>query len=467
MHNIQIDSEFQALIPPLSAEERAQLEANLLADGCRDPLVVWPCATFDIRLDGGAMQTLRYEDGRYQHAIDEHIGPTTAWDLDDNADDDRIDEYGDTITLDQWPHILIDGHNRYEICTRLGLPFEVVVKEFAGRDEVVLWMCVNQLGRRNINIYDRGLLALRMKGIVEAKAKANHLANAGDKTSEAARQKSDAPLEKIRTDKEVAKLAEISHDTIRKIEKINAIGSPDLVQAVRSGDISINLASDLATLEKDKQNAIVGSGKKVAQEAVKAIKQEQASAKKEARREVINAQVEAISQGTLEQPQGLFDVIAIDPPWNYGREYDPDTSRVANPYPEMTQEQIKAIELPANDDAVLFLWTTHQFLFDAKELLDHWGFTYKATMVWDKERIGMGAWLRMQCEFCLVGIKGSPFWDNTEHRDIIREARREHSRKPEAFYTTVEKITAGRRLEYFARSAHQGWEVFGNDTSKF
>lgn len=48
-----------------------------------------------------------------------------------------------------------------------------------------------------------------------------------------------------------------------------------------------------------------------------------------------------------------------------------------------------------------------------------------------------------------MGIKGSPFWDNTEHRDIIRESRREHGRKPEAFYTTVEKITAGRRLEYF------------------
>jgi phage N-6-adenine-methyltransferase len=150
MHNILIDSEFQALIPPLSAEERAQLEANLLADGCRDPLVVWPCATFDIRLDGGATQTLRYEDGRYQHAIDEHIGPTTAWDLDDNADDDRIDEYGDTITLDQWPHILIDGHNRYEICTRLGLPFEVVVQEFSDREAVMDWMDANQLGRRNL-----------------------------------------------------------------------------------------------------------------------------------------------------------------------------------------------------------------------------------------------------------------------------------------------------------------------------
>lgn len=405
-HDILIDKEFQALIPPLSAEEKQQLEANILADGCRDPLVMW----------------------------------------------------GET---------LIDGHNRYEICTRLGLPFNTIEKQFESRDEVVLWMCINQLGRRNISSYDRGMLALRMKPIIKAKADANLVASGGNKKSESGFQKSDNPITPVHTDKEVAKLAEISHDTIRKIEKIAATGSPELVQAVRSGEISINLASDLATLEKDKQNAVVGSGKKVAQEAVKAIKQEQAFVKKEARREVINAQVEAISQGTLEQPQGLFDVIAIDPPWNYGREYDPDTSRVANPYPEMTQEQIKAIDLPANDDSVLFLWTTHQFLFDAKELLDHWGFTYKATMVWDKERIGMGAWLRMQCEFCLVGIKGKPFWDNTEHRDIIREARREHSRKPESFYTTVERITAGRRLEYFARSAHQGWEVFGNDTTKF
>jgi len=402
--NILIDNEFQALIPPLSAEEKQQLEANIIADGCRDPLVLW----------------------------------------------------GET---------LIDGHNRYEICTRLGLPFDTVAKEFDSRDEVVLWMCINQLGRRNINSYDRGLLALRMKPIIERRAKAQQLSTLTQNT--AVSEISHERVTPIRTDETVAGLASISSNTIRKIEKIVATGSPELVQAVRSGEISINIASDLATLEKDKQNAVVGSGKKVAQEAVKAIKQEQAFVKKEARRDVINAQVEAISQGTLEQPQGLFDVIAIDPPWNYGREYDPDTSRVANPYPEMSQAQIKAIDLPANDDAVLFLWTTHQFLFDAKELLDHWGFTYKATMVWDKERIGMGAWLRMQCEFCLVGIKGKPFWDNTEHRDIIREARREHSRKPEAFYTTVEKITAGRRLEYFARSAHQGWEVFGNDTTKF
>ena len=102
-----------------------------------------------------------------------------------------------------------------------------------------------------------------------------------------------------------------------------------------------------------------------------------------------------------------------------------------------------------------------------RSLLRHWGFTYKATLVWDKERIGMGAWLRMQCEFCLVGIKGKPTWNNTKHRDILREARREHSRKPEAFYEMVEDITVGRRLDFFSRQQRPGWETYGNDREKF
>ena len=94
MHHIQIDSEFQALIPPLSAEERAQLEANLLADGCRDPLVVWETAAGE--------------------------------------------------------NILIDGHNRYEICTRLGIEYGIEEMLFDDRDAVMDWMDANQLGRRNL-----------------------------------------------------------------------------------------------------------------------------------------------------------------------------------------------------------------------------------------------------------------------------------------------------------------------------
>ena len=162
-----------------------------------------------------------------------------------------------------------------------------------------------------------------------------------------------------------------------------------------------------------------------------------------------------------------YNIIAIDPPWNYGREYDPESSRVANPYPEMTQDELKQFKIHPADDCIIFLWTTHAFLWDAKELLDLWGFTYKANLVWDKEKMGMGAWFRMQCEFCLVGIKGKPYFNNTKWRDIIREPRREHSRKPEVFYTMVSEITAGKKIEYFSRGNREGWESMGNDTEKF
>ena len=115
----------------------------------------------------------------------------------------------------------------------------------------------------------------------------------------------------------------------------------------------------------------------------------------------------------------------------------------------------------------VLLWTTHKFLPDAFDILKAWGLQYKATIVWNKEKIGMGAWLRMQCEFCLVGIRGNPFWENTLHRDIITEPRREHSRKPDKFFAIIEEITRGRKLEYFSREKRENWDVFGNDIERF
>jgi len=168
-----------------------------------------------------------------------------------------------------------------------------------------------------------------------------------------------------------------------------------------------------------------------------------------------------------EKPKGPFDVVVIDPPWNYGRKYDPEGSRVASPYPEMAQEELKNLKIPFAENCVLWLWTTHQFLWDAKELLDEWDFTYKATLVWNKENIGMGKWLRMQIEFCLLGIKGKPYFNNTSWRDIITEKRREHSRKPDTFYKMVKNICAGEKIDWFAREPREGWKTYGNETNKF
>jgi N6-adenosine-specific RNA methylase IME4 len=189
--------------------------------------------------------------------------------------------------------------------------------------------------------------------------------------------------------------------------------------------------------------------------------------KKIERAVIIEAQRKDIEANCINSTTGLYDVISIDPPWPYGRTYDPETSRVANPYPEMSIEEIKEIKLPFSDNSVIFLWTTHAFLPDAFDILNHYGFTYKATLVWNKVNMGMGAWFRMQCEFCLFAVKGKPLFINTTERDIIIEARREHSRKPDLFFEMVGKTCNGRKLEYFSREQRPGWDTYGNDTLKF
>jgi N6-adenosine-specific RNA methylase IME4 len=192
-----------------------------------------------------------------------------------------------------------------------------------------------------------------------------------------------------------------------------------------------------------------------------------AGIKKIERAAMIETQRKDIANNAITEISGLYDIISVDPPWNYGREYDPENSRVANPYPEMKIDEIFNINLPLKKDAIVFLWTTHKFLPDAFNILKHWGLDYKVTIVWNKENLGMGHWFRMQCVFCLFAIKGTPFWNNTIERDIISESRREHSRKPDSFFEMVNRLHGGRKLEYFAREKRNGWDVFGNDIKKF
>ena len=133
----------------------------------------------------------------------------------------------------------------------------------------------------------------------------------------------------------------------------------------------------------------------------------------------------------------------------------------------ITVEQIKKINIPSADDSVMFLWTTHAFLKDSFDILKHWGFDYKATIVWDKVKMGMGRNIRMQVEFCLLGIKGKPIIQGSSERDIITEPRREHSRKPEAFYEMVERMCIGNKLDYFSRQNRENWEHYGAEQGQF
>ena len=377
---MEVKEEFKNLIPALSAEEYAQLEANILEEGIREPIITW------------------------------------------NG-------------------FIIDGHNRFSIAQRFDLEYKTTSKHFASEESVKEWMILNQFGRRNLSNYQRSVLALELEEVFSKKAKDNLKLSQGKGKQKSA----DLKVKPIETRNELSKVASVSHDTISKVKKIQEKAPQEVKAKLATGEVSINAA-------------------------YKEIKKEE---KKEERIQLINKQIQDIEAGELPQLEGLFDVVSVDPPWNYEGENKNKTSfdsvgrRVANPYPEMSTQEIKQIKLPLMKDSIVFLWTTHKFLPDALEILKEWNLEYKGTLVWNKEKMGMGAWFRMQCEFCLVGIKGKPYWENTKYRDILNEPRREHSRKPDSFFTMVEEITLGRRLEYFSREKRQGWEVFGNDINKF
>ncbi len=164
-------------------------------------------------------------------------------------------------------------------------------------------------------------------------------------------------------------------------------------------------------------------------------------------------------------PEGKYEVILADPPWKYDFSKD-STDSIEYHYPTMILEEIKNLKVPSADNAVLFLWATAPKLKEALEVMESWGFKYKTCAVWDKEWIGMGYWFRGQHELLLVGIKGkfSPPPEKRRFSSVIREKRREHSRKPEKVYEIIEAMfPQNTKLELFARNKREGWEAWGNE----
>jgi hypothetical protein len=118
--------------------------------------------------------------------------------------------------------------------------------QFANRNDVIVWIIKNQFGRRNLSAYDRSLLALKLKPVIAAKAKEKQIASGG-----AVVQKSDEPP--IRTNKEIAKLANVSHDTIAKVEKIEQAATPEIKAALKSNKRNLIVKIKLPTVTRISQ----------------------------------------------------------------------------------------------------------------------------------------------------------------------------------------------------------------------
>ena len=197
------------------------------------------------------------------------------------------------------------------------------------------------------------------------KAKENqYTKSAVSSREEKAKSEIETPKPKL----EVAAQMGFNKNQVSQFQKL--VDNPDAVQAaIEYAENNDTIATRTIALMKIKQNE---------------------------REKELTVQVAALEQQALEKPDGLFDVIVIDPPGNYGTQLLAEAYRAANPYPEMTKAELKAIDLPAAGDCVLFLWTTHKFIWDAKELLDHWGFDYRCMLVWNKQQMGTGSLICMK-----------------------------------------------------------------------
>ena len=214
--DIVVNEELKAYIDPLTAEEFEALERSILAEGCRDALVLW----------------------------------------------------GD---------MLIDGHNRHAICRKHGLPFQTVQNtRFQSLADVHLWMIDQHLGRRSISEFQRGVLALRKREIMaERRAQGATprpvAATAGRESPTASVDR--AEPEALDTREALAKAARLSSNQVVLIEKIQKQAAPEVVAAVKAGTISINAAAAVASLPAEEQVAAAAAGKDELKQAAKRVRE--------------------------------------------------------------------------------------------------------------------------------------------------------------------------------------------------
>jgi len=155
-----------------------------------------------------------------------------------------------------WNGTIVDGHNRYQIAQEHGLEYDTSKMYFKSLDECKEWMILNQFGRRNLSNYQRSLLALELEQVFKQRAKEKQKESGG-----AVIQKSEEPP--IVAIKEVAKVANVSHDTIAKVKVIEAKANDEIKEQLRSGEVSINKIYQTIVKEEKKANAEITQRDKI------------------------------------------------------------------------------------------------------------------------------------------------------------------------------------------------------------
>lgn len=176
-------------------------------------------------------------------------------------------------------------------------------------------------------------------------------------------------------------------------------------------------------------------------------------------------------------PKGAYQILVADPPWRFKTYSEKGKLKKSAERHYSTMDLLEIGRLPvaelAASDCALFLWATAPMLREALWLMEKWDFQYKSNLVWGKTtrhgRIAFGTGYRVRGshEHILLGVRGNP--RNTRgERSLIMAQTREHSRKPDEFYSMVERwMPEARRLDMFSRTNRENWDQWGDETGKF
>jgi len=185
------------------------------------------------------------------------------------------------------------------------------------------------------------------------------------------------------------------------------------------------------------------------------------------------ALAQASEQSAQTLGRRLYPIICIDCPWPSEAYSDAGMLKAQeNKYPTMSFDEIRALDIPALDESIMFMWGTANLLDQQIGVLKDWGYRYVTNWDWwkDEDREGnhhgQGHWSYGDHEHILIGRKGTrpgPPPVDLRRSSVWGSPRRGHSVKPDELYAYIHSCYPTLpKLDMFARTIRPGWDGWGN-----
>ena len=354
------------------------------------------------------------------------------------------------IEYDEAGHVL-DGHHRLKACSELGIKdFPKVIRAGMTESEKLIHA-------RRLNLARRHLTGDQKQKLIRDQLKA---------TPEL-------------SDRQIAKGLGVSHPTVsvqRKameengdVEKFTtSIDTLGREQPRKHKPVTVfnpTKKEEAAMKNPEVVERMRGHDGKSIQQVCNAMKKEEVKRRAE--------EYAAVQTGVVDiaSTDKKYNIIYADPAWRY---WERGNKNQELHYPTMSLEDICALPVKniADDNCALFLWITYPILPDAFKVIEAWGFEYStAAFVWvkrnkhnDKPFFGCGSWTRANSELCLLATRGHVERLDAGISQVIESPVEEHSKKPDITRTLITRLLGELpRIELFARTAAEGWDVWGNE----